>query len=141
MAIETIGTRIRRLRMAKGISQADLAKSAGLHPSSLNQIEKGKRAPGRATIDSLARQLETTRNVIIDGERQETAAAPRQSDQYVERAELSAAIQETTEEILRDLAYAIIETLTTRAETRIRGQIARTGTGTAGRPTRNRDDR
>ncbi len=45
---------LRRLRELRGITQKDLAISVGIDPSSLNQIEKGRRAPSFHTLTALA---------------------------------------------------------------------------------------
>ena len=46
------------LREAKGLSQADLARTVGISPHYLNLIETGEREPDGAILRSLARVLE-----------------------------------------------------------------------------------
>jgi len=41
--VNTLGDEVRRLREAKGISQASLAESIGVNQSFISQIEKGRR--------------------------------------------------------------------------------------------------
>jgi len=48
---------LRRLRELRGITQKDLALSVGVDPSSLNQIEMGRRAPSVHTLTALAAGL------------------------------------------------------------------------------------
>lgn len=58
--METIGQRLKRLRTAKGLSQAKLAKEAGLgSPGAIGNIEAGTRGYGESIVD-IARVLETT---------------------------------------------------------------------------------
>jgi transcriptional regulator with XRE-family HTH domain len=127
--------------MALGINQAELAEMADLHPSSLNQIEKGKRAPGRETIDRIAKQLKTTRDVIIDGDAAPQLPAPQPAAAYAQSDQVSAAVHKATAEILGNIAHAILDTLATWHEAELGRQIASTGTGTAGGPTRDRGSR
>lgn len=81
MVTETIGQRIRRLRMAKGIRfQKDLAKMIEIDPASLNQIEQGYRVPKLSTVDKMATALGVTRDLILDGEPAARAMPPRPSE-------------------------------------------------------------
>ena len=49
---------IKARRMA-GLTQADLARRAGIRPETLNRIEKGKTTPDVATIAKIDRALES----------------------------------------------------------------------------------
>jgi transcriptional regulator with XRE-family HTH domain len=78
MTTETIGNRIRRLRLAKGIRfQKDFANMIGIDPASLNQIEQGYRVPKLQTVDKMATALGVSRDLIIDGESAARAMPPR----------------------------------------------------------------
>jgi transcriptional regulator with XRE-family HTH domain len=50
--------RVRELRFERGLSQAKLAARAGIDPSTVNQIETGKRSPSANSLNKLARALE-----------------------------------------------------------------------------------
>jgi transcriptional regulator with XRE-family HTH domain len=110
---ETIGDRISRLRRDKKIPQYQLASTIGLHPSSLNQIEKGKRQPKTGTISALAKALDVSRDLLIDG----NPAGPPQArhDQTPETPEVSAVIYQAVQIAIRatltDLLNAISESL------------------------------
>lgn len=52
-----VGTRIRRLRKAKGMSQADLAKKARLTRVYVTRLEAGQQDPSLSTINALAKAL------------------------------------------------------------------------------------
>jgi len=52
-----MGTRIRRLRKAKGLSQAALAKSARLTRVYITRLESGRQDPSLGTINALAKAL------------------------------------------------------------------------------------
>ena len=53
------GTRIRALRTARRLAQADLARLAGVSPSYLNLIEHNRRRAGPTLLGALARALRT----------------------------------------------------------------------------------
>jgi transcriptional regulator with XRE-family HTH domain len=84
-ANETLGQRIVRLRRTAGWKyQKDFANAIQIDPSSLNQIERDKRPPKRETVDKMARVLNVSRDLILDGERPgnqqpDAAPAPRQT--------------------------------------------------------------
>jgi transcriptional regulator with XRE-family HTH domain len=52
-----MGTRLKRLRVAKDMSQAALAKRAGLAREYVNKLEAGKQDPSLTTISALAKAL------------------------------------------------------------------------------------
>jgi transcriptional regulator with XRE-family HTH domain len=51
------GPRLKALRLAAGLSQADLSKRSGIPPGSIRTYEDGSRSPRRRSIDRLARVL------------------------------------------------------------------------------------
>jgi DNA-binding XRE family transcriptional regulator len=48
---------ILRHRRRLGLSQAELARHAGIRPETLNRIEQGKRSPSVRTVDKIDRAL------------------------------------------------------------------------------------
>ncbi|KAB7614703.1 helix-turn-helix domain-containing protein [Amylibacter sp. SFDW26] len=62
-----LGTRIRENRRSKKISQAALAKSAGISASYLNLIEHNRRGIGGKTLLALARVLEIDPRELTEG--------------------------------------------------------------------------
>lgn len=52
-----MGKRLKRLRQAKDMSQAALAKGAGLTREYVNKLEAGKQDPSLTTITALAKAL------------------------------------------------------------------------------------
>lgn len=50
------GSRVRRLRNERGVTQLELAELVGVGRSYLSQIEQGKRDPGFRLIKALARR-------------------------------------------------------------------------------------
>lgn len=58
--VRQFAVRLRELRQAKGLTQADLARQAQVALSHLSKLERGDAAPGLDLIDRLARALGTT---------------------------------------------------------------------------------
>jgi transcriptional regulator with XRE-family HTH domain len=54
---ETVGQRVRRLRLARGLSQRQLAVPAGVSHSYISRIEHGNREPTLEVLRKLARRL------------------------------------------------------------------------------------
>ncbi|MBA7616244.1 hypothetical protein ES703_23540 [subsurface metagenome] len=52
------GERVKDLRLAKGLSQEDLAFKAGMHRTYLGGIERGERNPSLKNIAAIARALD-----------------------------------------------------------------------------------
>ena len=64
---EALGTRLRRLRTAAGLTQQDLASQAGLSMSAVTQMELGKRSdPKLSTLRALAGVLGVSVVELID---------------------------------------------------------------------------
>jgi DNA-binding XRE family transcriptional regulator len=54
----SLARKIIKARRAAGLSQAELARRAGVRPETLNRIEKGRNTPDTATIAKISRVLE-----------------------------------------------------------------------------------
>lgn len=51
------GKRVKEIRLKKGMSQGDLAKVLGVHPTYISGIERGARNMALKNIDRLAKAL------------------------------------------------------------------------------------
>lgn len=60
------GSRIRALRTARGLSQADLARIVGVSPSYLNLIEHNRRRVGPRLVGALARALDVSAEALAE---------------------------------------------------------------------------
>lgn len=60
-----IGTRIKRLRFEKCISQEDLAKASEVSQSTVSKWEKGDTVPNAYNIVSLAKYLKVTSDYLL----------------------------------------------------------------------------
>lgn len=66
--MNTIGSRIKALRLKRGLKQEALAEAAGITQGSLSLIENDKtEVPAGRTLDGLCRALRTTPDFIIAG--------------------------------------------------------------------------
>jgi transcriptional regulator with XRE-family HTH domain len=54
------GKRVRELRLARGLSQEELAFRAGVHRTYLGGIERGERNPSLKNIAAIAEALKVT---------------------------------------------------------------------------------
>lgn len=65
--MEQLGPTLTRLREARGLTQAQLARKAGLVQSAISMIEAGKRPnPGGATLYKLAKALAVPMSDLLD---------------------------------------------------------------------------
>jgi DNA-binding XRE family transcriptional regulator len=55
----SLARKIIKARMAAGLSQAELARRAGVRPETLNRIERGRNTPDTATIAKIGRVLQS----------------------------------------------------------------------------------
>ena len=65
---ETFGQRVRELRLAKDISQEDLAEKAGLDRTYVSSIERGKRNISLLNIERLAKALGVKPHQLLQNE-------------------------------------------------------------------------
>jgi transcriptional regulator with XRE-family HTH domain len=63
---ETLGQRLQRLRLAAGMTQAQLAEAAGVPVATLRGWEIDRREPGLRPAVQLARALGVTAEVLAD---------------------------------------------------------------------------
>lgn len=53
----TLGTALRRLRLARGLKLADLAYTVGIDPANLSRLERGKQGYSHALLEAIAHAL------------------------------------------------------------------------------------
>ena len=64
--LRQFGYRVRAAREAAGISQADAAHEADIHPTYLSGIETGRRNPSLLVVRRLAAALNVTPSQLLD---------------------------------------------------------------------------
>jgi transcriptional regulator with XRE-family HTH domain len=65
---DALGDSIRQARQGRGVTQADLARAAGITRTSLTNIEHGRQRPPLHVIVALAQALGIEACVLIDGD-------------------------------------------------------------------------
>jgi transcriptional regulator with XRE-family HTH domain len=73
-------SRLRRLRVDRGLTQAAVAAAAGLHVTNFARIENGQARPRKLTQERIARALETEA-VLLFGSEWQIAAYQREQDE------------------------------------------------------------
>ena len=64
-----IGKRLRKLRQAKGLSQADIEKRVGLLRSYVSRVESGYTVPSLSTLEKFAKAVEVEPYQLLFEER------------------------------------------------------------------------
>lgn len=77
--MNTIGERIRALRQARRLSQAQVARAAGITPQAVSDLETGK-TQNPAYLSELARALGTTAEYLRYGDAVRETAQTYQAD-------------------------------------------------------------
>lgn len=63
---QEIGNRIKHSRKVRGLSQAALAKQAGIQPNTIARLERGMHRASSETIEKLAKALGVTASDILN---------------------------------------------------------------------------
>lgn len=63
-----VGRNLRRLRLALGISQEELAYRAGIDRVYMSELERGRRNPSLLVLTRLAKALGVTLNDLVSAE-------------------------------------------------------------------------
>jgi transcriptional regulator with XRE-family HTH domain len=71
---QLVGERIRKLRLARGITIDALAKSAGITKGFLSKLETGKKTPAIATLGNIADALNVEASLLMKAEQSERLA-------------------------------------------------------------------
>jgi transcriptional regulator with XRE-family HTH domain len=80
MSGETFAAKLKRLREAADLTQAQLAERAGMNPFGIAKLEQGTREPTWATVQALADALGVSCEVLrTTGAQRATEAAPEPS--------------------------------------------------------------
>jgi transcriptional regulator with XRE-family HTH domain len=100
--------RLKKIREARGLSQADLAKKTGLQPAAVSHFETGNRSPSFDNLRKLSDALGVSVDYLlgrIDEEQHGTgmAAAPRAQQLFRHAEKLSDASFEALEMMARAL--------------------------------------
>ncbi len=75
---KVLGNNVRKLRMAKNLSQFELAELCGISPTFLNHIENGKKWVSERTMTALCTSLRVRPSVLFISEEDSTYPDPVQ---------------------------------------------------------------
>jgi transcriptional regulator with XRE-family HTH domain len=65
--IEAFAANVRRMRLAKKLSQSQVAERSGIHNTEISRIERGLRDPRLMTVVRLARALGIKPGALLEG--------------------------------------------------------------------------
>jgi len=100
-----LGARVRNLRQARGLTQADVA-GADLSVAYISRIEAGQRRPERRTLELIANRLGTTAEYLLTGVGREESQDLRLSIKYGELA-LQSGDARTAEQQFREVLSSL----------------------------------
>lgn len=72
----SFGRRLRALRLAKGLRQAELARLVGRHQTAIGPYERDEYAPSPDIVERLARALDTSPEYLLFGRHPRRSAIP-----------------------------------------------------------------
>ena len=65
--VEAFAANVRRVRLAKKLSQSQVAERSGIHVTEVSRIERGLRDPRLSTVVRLARALGIKPGTLLEG--------------------------------------------------------------------------
>jgi transcriptional regulator with XRE-family HTH domain len=65
MSDDQFGARLAQAREKRELSQADLARKAGLQPAAIGHFERGRRKPSFANVRALAKALNVSSDYLL----------------------------------------------------------------------------
>lgn len=102
-----LGGRIRELREARGLTQAELAKLVLKSVETISNFERGKTAPSVMTLTSLATQLNTELKDLFDFE---LSAGKGELDQFSAAIEMKAKLlSEVDRQLVADFVHLLVK--------------------------------
>jgi transcriptional regulator with XRE-family HTH domain len=78
--LQEVGSRMRQLRRAQGLSLQELSRLAGIDTQSLSRIEEGELQPQLGTVLKLSKALEGDLGTLISGRGEKPYAITRKSE-------------------------------------------------------------
>jgi transcriptional regulator with XRE-family HTH domain/quercetin dioxygenase-like cupin family protein len=96
-----LGRRIAALRRARGMNMVGLSRAAGVSPSMISQIERGRALPSVSTLYAIAEALAVTVHDLFAAERGERLPAAERSGPPAAGALEGAALESVVEQLRR----------------------------------------
>lgn len=101
---EKFSDRLRKTRLDRGLSQADLAKRAGLQPAAISHFETEERSPSFENLRRLADALEISIDYLLVRTPEPESAGPVVDRLYRDFRKMSAEDQDTIAKMAEMLA-------------------------------------
>ena len=80
-----IGSKIKKLRKKKNLSQEELAKSIGVNPNHLSKLETGKYLPSIAVLKKITEILEVSADYLLSDSDEEAEEIKFEDEAFVEK--------------------------------------------------------
>lgn len=104
-----IGGRLRALRLARGLTQIELAEKVGTHQTALSQVEVGKRGVSLDHVVKLAHALHVTPDAILGETNAQPANGHAPSSRLWRRVQRIEALPQAKQRALLQIIDAFIE--------------------------------
>lgn len=105
---EAFAKRLKELRMQKGLSQKEFAKTVDIHPVHYNRYEKGATFPTAETLTRLADGLGVSVDYLLDGEEIDAAIANFEDRDLLKLFERLEKLPDEDKEKIKDVIDAFL---------------------------------
>jgi transcriptional regulator with XRE-family HTH domain len=98
-----MGERLRKSRLARGLTLRELATRLGVSPSMISQIETGRASPSVSTLYAIATELDVSLDEVLFNDRRPASARPTPS-KAAKESDSAAASEDTGAQLLQPKA-------------------------------------
>jgi transcriptional regulator with XRE-family HTH domain len=106
--VEGFAKRLRDLRRAKGLSQTELGKLAGLHYTHIGRYERGASRPSGDALKRLADVLGVTSDYLLEGAADEAAKARFEDFELLQQFREVAQLSDDDKHVIKRLLDAFL---------------------------------
>lgn len=101
--------RLKKLRLEKGFSQTDIAKTLGVHPNHISRYERGETTPGTKSLKAIADCLGVSVDYLYDGVEEDAAVADMKDKELLELFSKAEKLSEKDKETIKELLRAFLK--------------------------------
>jgi transcriptional regulator with XRE-family HTH domain len=101
-------TRLKQLRLQKGLSQSDLGKITNTHYTQIGRYELGKAKPSSETLKLLADALDVSSDYLYDGVEEDAAVANFQDRDFLRMFEEAEKLPENDKTLIKEFLDAFL---------------------------------
>ena len=102
------GQNLKKVRTERGISQEELAKSAGVHSVQFSRYERGQSAPSIEVVQKIAQTLEISIDQLVFGDQDEVSEKSIQDRELLELFKKVQGFNDRQKGTVKDLISAFI---------------------------------